>query len=46
MVSMILWFGPATVGVGLGFVAVGVAGRSSDRRSSAAALESIVGEGL
>jgi tight adherence protein C len=45
-VSMILWFGPAAVGVGLGFVAVGVAGRSAERRSGSAALQSIIGDGI
>jgi tight adherence protein C len=44
--SMILWMGPAAVGVGLGVVAVGLAGRSSSRRSSSTALQSIVGEGI
>jgi tight adherence protein C len=44
--SLMLWLGPAAVGVGLGFVAVGVVGNSSDRKSSSIALRSIVGEGL
>jgi tight adherence protein C len=45
-VSIIVWIGPAIVGAGLGFAAVGVAGRSSDRRSSSVALQSIIGEGI
>jgi tight adherence protein C len=44
--SMILWMGPAAVGVGLGVVAVGLAGRASSRRSGSTALQSIVGEGI
>jgi len=45
-VSIILWLGPAAVGIGLSFVAVGVAARSSDRKSSSMALQSIFGEGV
>ena len=44
--SIILWLGPAAVGIGLSFVAVGVAARSSDRKSSSMALQSIFGEGV
>ena len=44
--SMTLWIGPAAVGVGLGFVVVGLVGRSSERRTSFAALQSIVGAGI
>jgi tight adherence protein C len=42
--SMMLWMGPAIVGAGLGFVAVGAVGRSSARRVSSAALRNIVGD--
>lgn len=42
--TMMLWMGPAVVGVGLGAVAVGVARRSAVRRSSSVALRSIVGD--
>jgi tight adherence protein C len=45
-VSIFVWIGPAAVGLGLGFAAVGVAGRSSERRSSSVALQSIIGEGV
>ena len=44
--SMILWIGPAAVGLGLGFVAIGLVGRSSERRTSFVALQSIVGDGI
>jgi tight adherence protein C len=44
-VSMILWFGPVAVGVGLGVVAMGLVDRASERRTSFAALQSIVGAG-
>lgn len=43
---MILLMGPAVVGAGLGVVAVGIAGRSSARRSSTAALQNIFGDGI
>lgn len=45
-VNLILWVGPAAVGVGLGSVAVGLVGRSSERRTSFTALQSIVGAGI
>lgn len=44
--SLMLWLGAASVGVGLGFVAVGAAGRATARRSSSVALQSIVGDGI
>ncbi len=44
--SVILWVGPAVVGVGLGAVAIGVVGRSVARRSSTMALHTIVGDRL
>ncbi len=44
--NVIVWIGPAAVGIGLGFVTVGLAGRSSERRTSFAALQSIVGAGI
>ncbi len=45
-VSMILWFGPVAVGVGLGVVAMALVDRASERRNSFAALQSIVGTGI
>lgn len=45
-VNLILWVGPAAVGLGLGAVAVGLVGRSSERRTSFVALQSIVGAGI
>ena len=44
--GMVLWMGPAAVGVGLGAVAVGVARQSMARRSSSAALQTITGDVL
>jgi tight adherence protein C len=44
--NLILWVGPAAVGLGLGAVAAGLVGRSSERRTSFAALQSIVGGGI
>ena len=44
--NLILWVGPAAVGIGLGSVAVGLVGRSSERRTSFTALQSIVGAGI
>jgi len=42
--SMLVWMGPVVVGIGLGAVAVGAAGRSS-RRATSAVLQSIIGGG-
>ena len=42
--SMLVWMGPAVIGIGLGAVAVGAAGRSSSRRATSAMLQSIAGD--
>ena len=41
--NVILWIGPAAFGVGVGAVTMGVVSRSHERRTSSAALQSIVG---
>jgi tight adherence protein C len=44
--SAMLWMGPAVVGIGLGAVAVGVAGRSLARRNSSVAMQTIIGDNV